>query len=122
MARCSRSMRQSGQITPTTSPSATIGSRTTEAGELKGGAGRWQRRHADVGTPGRSLRSRFTRGDRGRQCRAQRKPHDGDDLRDRGALLRTIAFLIEAGGDQLQPANGATALKTFRLAGSETTA
>jgi len=53
-------VRQSEQITPTISPSSMVSSQTRDAGELKGGAGRWQRRHADVGSFVRSLRSRPT--------------------------------------------------------------
>ena len=37
------------QTTPTTSPASGISSQYSAAGESNGGAGRWQRRHADVG-------------------------------------------------------------------------
>jgi hypothetical protein len=63
IARCSRSVRHPSHMTPTTSPSSPgISSQYSAAGESKCGAGRWQRRQADVGPLGRSGRSRPTRG------------------------------------------------------------
>src|SRR5215211_1684048 len=55
-----------GAITPTTSPSSAMSSQYRAAGSSNGGAGRWQRRHADVGS---SLRRSPRRRPTCRDCR-----------------------------------------------------
>jgi hypothetical protein len=50
IARCSRSVRQSAHITPTSWPFSPIGSQWSIGGESQGGAGQWQRRQAEAGS------------------------------------------------------------------------
>jgi hypothetical protein len=73
IARCSRCVRHPSHTTPTTSPSSTMSSQDSDGGELNGGAGRWQRRQAAVGSPGRLSRSRPRRAATARRTRRRHR-------------------------------------------------